>query len=204
MKKVVIIGCGDESKIVTEIIELNGDAVIGYLDDYTDCAERIGKLSDWKDVHKKRDCLFAVAIMNTFVRSMLVNEIPKELLYTAVHPTAIISKKAKLSEGCIIHAGVVIEPFTQCGECCIINTGTVISHGCHLEECVNVYGNSVLCGNVRIGRCTEAGPSAVICANVKITSNTTVGASSTVLKDIKEEGVYYGTPTRFIKERCKL
>lgn len=58
----------------------------------------------------------------------------------------------------------------------------------------------LICGSVRIGNNVWIGADVVILTGVSIGKNVVVGAGSLVTRDLKEGGVYVGTPARRVKE----
>ncbi len=133
-KKVIIIGAGGHSKVISEIIEQNGDVVLGYLDDKAKGNNIIGKICDTKKIFKKNDSVeFIIAIGNNEIRNKIFNSYDVKY-YTAIHKSATVSKSAKIGEGTAIMAGVIINSNCSIGRNCIINTASVIEHDCLIKE----------------------------------------------------------------------
>ena len=53
---------------------------------------------------------------------------------TLAHPTAFISKNAKIGAGSQIMAGSIIAPEVEIGQDCIINTNATVYHESFLES----------------------------------------------------------------------
>ena len=158
MKNLLIVGAGEYGQLVKEIAELLGYEKIDFLDDHA--KEAIGKTFDYqmfKDLYTE----FIVAIGNPIVRRKVVEQMEKDfLLATIVHPTAVISKTAKIKRGCVIEANAVINTATEIGKACLINAGAVVNHNSRVRDYCQVDCNAVVAAdaivrdNTKIQSCT--------------------------------------------------
>lgn len=148
-KNVVIIGAGDHGQVVADIIEKMGDNVVGFLDDNEDINSKklgyevIGKISDINKFRK--DNYFIIAIGNNGVRKEVSNKYNIKY-YTAIDPSAIISKYVNIGEGTVICPGVIISTGTEIGKHAIINTGTTIEHFCKINDYAHLSTASIVLG----------------------------------------------------------
>lgn len=124
-------------------------------------------------------------------------------LATIIHPTAIISPTAKISEGCTILANAVINTNASIGKGCIINTATVIEHDCIIEDFVNVSPRTAMAGHVKIGRKTFLGIGCTIIDGIEIGQEVIVGAGAVVIQDIPKSSTAVGIPAKVIKHNTK-
>ena len=140
---VIIIGAGGHSRVISDIIELSGDNVVGYLDDNVINDRVLGKTGD---AHKFSDCEFIVGIGNNEVRQKIMCENPDLPWYTAKHPSATVAKNATVGEGSVIAAGAVVGVCCRLGRGVIINTAASVDHDsqigdfCHLAQGVHTGG----------------------------------------------------------------
>lgn len=113
-----------------------------------------------------------------------------------VHQRASIDESAIAQRGSQIFSGAYVGPLSMVGENTIINTHAIIEHesriGCHSHIAV---------GTLVLGRCTVGdrcfvGAGAVIRDGLSIADDVTIGANSFVNGDIKEAGLYVGSPAR--------
>lgn len=200
-KQVVIIGAGGHAKVIAEIITLNKDKIIGFLDDNRELQGKdiyannrvIGTLNE---IEKYKDYYFIIGIGNNQIRKKIALENKHLKWYTTAHPSAIFSFDIEVGAGTIIMPGTVINRGTTIGKHCIINTGAIIEHDSQIEDYVHVSPNATLCGTVKIGQGTHIGAGAIVKNNIHITSNCTIGAGAVVVKDIKGEGTYIGVPAK--------
>lgn len=199
-KKVVIIGAGGHAKVIADIILINGDDIVGFLDDSEEKQGKaiykdhkvIGKISDAK---KYKENYFIIAIGNNAKRAEISEKLNVKY-YTAIHPKAVIADTVKIGEGSTIMAGVVINPDTKIGNHCIINTCCSIDHDNTIRNYVHVSPGAHLAGKIYIGERTWICAGVTIINSVNISSDVIVGAGATVIKDILMAGTYVGTPAR--------
>jgi len=202
-KSVVIIGAGGHGKVIADIVLSSGDIVAGFLDDR--CKEKsicgfpmLGRISNYK---KYKDySMFIVAIGNAEIRQKIVLELFDVRWYTAIHPTAIISRiETNIGYGTAIMANAVINPGTSIGNHCIINTGAVVEHDNVIEDYVHISVGAKLAGTVYVCKYTWIGIGAVVSNNLKICESCVVRAGATVVENIEKSGIYQGIPAK-IKE----
>lgn len=200
-KKVVIIGASGHGKVIADIVENSGDVVVGFLDDYIEEGTKIYDykvLGDCTCAHLYNDCEFIIGIGNNDIRKQK-SETLNLKWYTAIHPSATISKNVDIAPGTVVMANAVINIDTHIGVHSIINTGSIIEHDCVVGDYVHISPNATICGCSNIGDKVHIGASATVINVKKITSNCVIGAGSVVIKDIEEEGTYVGVPARRIK-----
>ncbi len=196
MNNVAIIGYGGHSKVITDILYLNNYNILGYYDDKILGKNILGKIQDID----KSIPNFICAIGNNLIRKKITTLFKNLNWISAIHPSAIISKKSKIREGSVICANVVIQPDTIIGKHCIINTGSTIDHDCIINNYIHIAPGSTLCGNVNIGTSTFIGASTTIINNINIGSNNIIGAGSVIVKDIRETNILgYGVPFKIKK-----
>lgn len=204
MKKVIIIGASGHGKVVADIIQKSGDKVYGFLDDNTELADEflgfpiLGKIENYK---KYKDmAVFIIAIGDAHVRSDISRKLQNVGLYTAIHPTAVISGlDVTIGKGTVIMANAVINPGSCIGDFCIINTGAIVEHDNKIEDYVHVSVGAKLAGTVHVGKNTWIGIGAVVSNNIKICENCVIRAGAVVVESITRSGNYQGVPAK-IKE----
>lgn len=199
-KEVVIIGAGGHGKVIADIIEKSGDKVLGFLDDGTTQKEIFGYsiLGKAADCNKFQDKEFFIAIGNNLVRKKIASSNSNLKFYTAIHPSAVISRGVEIGEGTCIMAGCVINANTKIGKHAIINSGSVVEHDNTLSDFVHLSPGAVLCGTVSVGECTHIGAGVTVKNNVSITGETVIGVGAAVVSDIKIPGTYCGVPAKLM------
>lgn len=193
MHEVVIIGAGGHGHVVKDIVEACGDKVLGFLDDEPK-DDVLGNVSDYANY---QDYYFVIAIGNPQKREEL-SKLPLKW-YTAIHPTAVISKSSAIGQGTVIMPNAVINARAKVGSHCIINTGAIVEHDNIISDFAHISVGAKLGGTVNIGERTWIGIGTTISNNLSVCRDCMIGAGSLIIKDLTEPGTYYGTPVRKIK-----
>jgi sugar O-acyltransferase (sialic acid O-acetyltransferase NeuD family) len=113
-----------------------------------------------------------------------------------VNADTYINKTVDLGIGNIIMNNVSISGNVRIGNHICIYYQSCMSHDCTIGDYSTICPGVTVCGNVNIGEGCFIGAGTVIKEKINIVDNVIIGAGSLVLKDIKEEGVYYGHPIR--------
>lgn len=195
LKRLVIIGASGHGKVIADIAVKNGYEDIVFLDDnesLTECAgfPVVGKISEVVDVDGDK----IIAIGNAKTRESIQKKLDK--VVTLIHPDAVISRRVKIGNGCVVMAGAVINSDAVIDDGCIINTGSSVDHDCKIGSFVHVSVGAHLAGTVEIGDRTWIGAGATISNNVSICSDCMIGAGAVVIKNIEKAGTYVGVPVK--------
>lgn len=133
MKSVIIVGASGHGKVVADIIQKAGDKVYGFLDDNTELNDTflgfpiLGTIDCYKEYRDIAE--FVIAIGDAGIRNAILQKIQGVNIYTAIHPTAVISDiDVTIGKGTVIMANAVINSGSRIGEFCIINTGAIVEH----------------------------------------------------------------------------
>lgn len=207
MNKLMIIGTGGHSRVISDLAVKCGFEIVGFVDDFATvdaidtipvfsgievAKEQIGKMTE--------DCLFVIAIGNNQVRKRIALENPDLEFATLVHPTAVLGEKAVVEAGTVVMANAVIQPQAQVGTHCIINTGTIIEHDNRIGDFSHLSPRVALGGTVTVGELCHIGIGAVVRNNIDIADQVTVGAGAVVVKDILASGTYVGVPAKRLEK----
>lgn len=194
--KVTLYGAGGHCKVVIDILQSLGYEVTQVVDDSPNASSilNIPLLLPGKSYDN-----VIVSIGNCQVREQIVNNITANKYITAIHPTAIVSKTAKIGKGTVIVQGAIVQACSIIGDHCIVNTKASIGHDVMLKDFVHVASGATICGGATIGKGTWIGAGSVVKQGVKIGENCMIGAGSVVVKDIPDNVVAYGNPCRIIR-----
>lgn len=102
-------------------------------------------------------------------------------------PSAVLSSKIQIGEGCFIGKRAVINTNVLIGKMCIINTGAILEHDCKIGDFSHVSVGSILCGNVQVGRFSFIGANATVIQGKKIGDGCIVGAGTAVRKSVEDK-----------------
>lgn len=153
MKSLLIVGAGQFGQLVKEIAELSGYEKIDFLDDNSQIA--IGKMSNYqKFIGEYTE--FTVAIGNPLIRRNVVEQMEESFsLATIIHPSASISRSAKLKRGCVIEANSVVNSAAEIGKACLINAGSVVNHNSIVSDYCQIDCNAVVAAGVNVPENTK-------------------------------------------------
>lgn len=151
MKKLLILGAGGHGKVVAEVAQAVGYDDIAFLDDNSD--EAIGKISDMDKLFGKYTEAF-VGIGNNNVRHELLQKIIA-CGYTVpalIHPTAYVSKSAKVGQCNIIEPMAIVNANSIIGEGCIISVGSIVDHNCVVGECCHINAGAIVMSGCNVDK----------------------------------------------------
>jgi sugar O-acyltransferase (sialic acid O-acetyltransferase NeuD family) len=111
-----------------------------------------------------------------------------------IHPSAIVSRTAKLDLGSQVLANAVVAAGTTVGRTSIINNSANVDHECVLGNGVHIAPGTVLCGCVTVGDYSFIGANAVVLPRLRIGRSVVVGAGAVVTRDVPDYSVVAGNP----------
>jgi sugar O-acyltransferase (sialic acid O-acetyltransferase NeuD family) len=159
MKKILIAGAGGHGRAVAEAIVLRGQyEIAGFLDDFH--PERslvwefpiLGTMQDMERFAVMADSI-VVAIGNNRIRRTIFGR-AKALGFTLpaiIHPTAFVSPRAIVGEGCCIMAHAVVGTEAVLGRGCVVNVNATADHHCRLDDFAHLGTGVQLAGGVKVG-----------------------------------------------------
>ncbi|PIE74326.1 MAG: acetyltransferase [Deltaproteobacteria bacterium] len=195
MRTIYIYGASGHGKVVFEAARAAQYKVMGFIDD----AQR--EIFSYKSIEPalaQKDLPVALAIGDNGARRAVFERLKQASMSTLsiIHPSAIISKSAKIGAGVFISAGAVINADAIIGDGAIINTGAIVEHDCLIGDFAHLAPKATLGGAVSVGENTLIGIGASVKPCVKIASRAIVGTGSVVVRDLDEERIYKGNPAK--------
>ena len=215
IKKVIILGAGGNALVMESTIEdINKEKkilkLIGFLDDTTKNKSKklLGPINE-KNIKKysnNKDIFFLWSLRSTNLKQeaykkFLKLSIPKKKFINIIHPTATISKTAKLGSGITIHPYVNIGPNTKIGNHVNIFSQSTIGHDTKLDDFAYVANNSSIGAYVEINQGGYIGMNATIKERVKIKKWSVVGMGSVVIKNVNAFKTVVGNPAKELKKK---
>lgn len=216
IKEIIILGtAGNAIDILDTINELNAVAAnplyacAGFLDDDASKWNKeysgIKVLGPLVKAQEFKEAYFINAICNdnNFLKKEAIidqTNVSLERFITLQHPTASVSKMAKIGLGTMIFQNVTIASNVEIGNHVIIFPNAVISHEVKIADYAHITGGACVSGRVKIGKSSYIGTNACIKGDVVIGDNSLVGMGSVVLRDVPANSVYVGNPAKFLRK----
>lgn len=191
-------GASGHAKVIIEILETQGIQVSALFDDNSNITE----LLDYKVIPLKSDLLseksLIISIGDNKIRKQIADKFDLTTFAQAIHPAAVISKRATILPGTVVMGNAIINSQAQIGKHVIINTAASIDHDCLIGDYAHISPNATLAGNVTVGEGSWIGAGAVIIPGVKIGKWCVVGAGAVVISDVQDGVTVVGNPGRVI------
>lgn len=198
----LLIGAGGHAKVVLDSLgATQSDLMVQIRDDdpafegrtLRDCDIKtpVGSPDSWpRDIH--------VAIGDNMIRRRLGLAALKgdKLLYSVVHPRAIVSSESQVGRGTFLAAVSVIGPGAAIETGVVVNHGAIIDHDCCVGAWTHVAPGAVLGGEVSIGEGCLIGSGAVIQPGIKIAEWAVIGSGAVVTRDVSSRSTVTGVPAR--------
>jgi acetyltransferase EpsM len=118
---------------------------------------------------------------------------------TFIHPTARVSSRARLGEGCFISAMAVVATHTTLGRSVFVNRGALIGHHTHISDYCTIQPGANVAGAVTMGSDTYVGMGAVVLERHTIGRGCVIAAGAVVTHDLPEHVQVMGVPARICK-----
>lgn len=215
MEKIIIVGASGHGKVITEIIEKNGQyEIYGFIDSFKKIGTNILGYKIIGDenyipylMEKEGIAKGIIAIGDNLKRKKMFKKI-KSISHnfdfiSAIHPSANISKYSTIGRGVAVMAGTVINAEAQVGDFSIVNTKASLGHDSILEKYSSLSSGVTVGGNVTIGKFTAISIGATIVNNITIGKHTIIGAGAVVTRKIGNFQIAYGIPAKFVQKRSK-
>jgi sugar O-acyltransferase (sialic acid O-acetyltransferase NeuD family) len=156
----------------------------------------IDRLGEFAATHEAI-CALTTTQRAGFVEQARAHGIPFARL---VHPTALISKRARIGEGCIINRGAQIATQTVLGRHVVVSRGALIGHHTTVDDFCTIQPGANVAGAVRVGQGAYIGMGAVILETLNIGAHSVIGAGAVVTRDVPDHVQVVGVPARVVRE----
>lgn len=205
MKKLIILGAGGFSKSIIDAIDETNYKLVGFID-----AFKKGKHQNYNilgnsidEIEKKETYVYFIGIGEPKIRKEYFDKIKEKKLslINIIDRTAILSRNVILGKGIFIGKMVIVNADAILEDNVVLNTRSLIEHGNYIGAHSNISTNSVLNGDVKVGVGTFIGSCVVVNGQVKIGNNSIIGSGSVVIRNIEDNVVAAGSPTKIIRRR---
>lgn len=208
---VVVIGGGGHARVLLDVLERCGVAVVGVTDTNTGkhgkCLAGIRVLGGDEALERHPPALTTLVNGLGSTDSMLLRQQVYERLkaagyrfLTVTHPSAIIASDVDLGEGVQVMAGAIIQPGTEIGANSILNTGARVDHDCRIGAHVHLSPGVTLSGAVSVGDGTHIGTAATVVQGLSIGRGCLVAAGAVVTRSVADGERVAGVPAKRIRK----
>jgi sugar O-acyltransferase (sialic acid O-acetyltransferase NeuD family) len=118
---------------------------------------------------------------------------------TIIHPTAMVSRWAKVGDGSQLMPGSIVNAGAELGINVIINSGAIVEHDCLIGNHIHVSTGAKLSSAVRVGDGAHIGAGATVRQCIAVGENAIVGAGAVVVEDVSPGVVVAGVPARQLR-----
>lgn len=206
-KSLILVGGGGHCKSVIEVAESGGFHIYGILD----LPENVGKkicsydiIGTDDDIPKYIEEYTFIVTVGFIKDSNLRVKIHNKIINagggisTIVASTARVSRFATVGIGTVIMHQAVVNADAVVGKGCIINTFANIEHDAVIGDYAHISTGAMVNGNCEVGNNVFLGSQAVMVNGVSITDNCVIAAGSVVRKNLIQQGIYAGNPTKIM------
>lgn len=206
MQRLLILGSGTYAVETLDIAEAAGSfepaGFVNSLEPPQPSDTLAGHPIYWVDEipYQPHECVLVAGIVSTKRRGF-VNLMERRgyAFTTVIHPSAVISRRARIAVGCVVNAGVVVSQNTEIGPHVILNRGCLIGHDNRVEPFCTIGPGANLAGGLVVGTGVYVGVGAVIRDHVAIGPGAIIGAGAVVVKSVDARTMVAGVPARVIK-----
>ena len=187
----ILYGASGHGKVIIDILEANNTPIDYIVDDNPQVNEVLGY-----EVRRNTGSYdeAIISIGSAEIRRKIVESIEAKKYPVAMHPTAVVSPRAKIGEGTVVMQGAIVQTCVEIGKHCIINTGASVDHECRIGDYVHIAPHATLSGDVEVGDGTWVGAGAVVKQCIRIGRNCMIGAGAIVVKDVPDGVTIIGVP----------
>lgn len=201
MQKLAIFGAGGHGAVIADILEaLN---IVYLVIDDTPQTKQLNGIeaitkAEFLALKNAKEYGVVLAIGNNATRKSLYEFFLQKgfCLPSVIHPSAIISKSARISDAVVVFPNAVINARAKVGIGAIINTASVVEHDCSVGAFAHIAPNATLCGSVGIGDLSHIGSGSVVIEGKSVGEHCVIGAGSVVINAIPSFKKMVGNPAK--------
>jgi sugar O-acyltransferase (sialic acid O-acetyltransferase NeuD family) len=119
---------------------------------------------------------------------------------TVQHPSASVSQRAIIGEGCQLLPGAIVNAGAKLGMNVILNSGAIVEHDCVVGDHVHVATGAKLASTIFVGDGAHIGAGATIRQCIRIGEFSVVGAGAVVVKDVPAHTTVVGVPAEVLRK----
>lgn len=204
-RSLLVLGCGGHGRVVADAALDCGYEEVAFLDDAASVDRPAGLrvLGPFKAATELANewPVAIAAVGNGAMRLDLFHSLRRMAFQTPsiVHPSAVVSRGASLSEGVFVGVGAIINVGVRIGDAVIVNTGARIDHDCEIGAGSHIAPGATLSGGVVVGERAWLGTGCAVRQGVKIGSGALIGVGAAVVSDLEADKTFAGVPARILE-----
>lgn len=202
MRELRIIGAGGHGRVVADLAEAAGQwSSICFLDDRFPDG---GRVDDWEVLGGlgalaslgDDDAEYLVAIGDNATREAVCTRLQDagHRLARLIHPSAVISPRARIEPGTVVFAAVVVNIGATIGTGVILNSGCLVEHDCRIGAYSHIAPGALLAGDITVGARAWVGIGASVRNGIRIGADATIGAGAAVVRHVEPGVTIVGVP----------
>ena len=215
MINIVLIGGGNQAHYTIDIVEKEGKYnIIGIIDSIHEIgSERFG----YKIIGRQENIEYLTKEYNIqggiisvgdnwgryYILKQITEIIPNFKFVNAIHPSVIIGNNVKIGCGVVAMAGCIFNPKSEIGDFTFFATGAQVEHDCVIEKFASISAGSITGGYVKLGKYSAIALGVVVMDRIEIGENSVIGSGSLVTKNVPDNVLSYGSPSKVIRIRNK-
>jgi sugar O-acyltransferase (sialic acid O-acetyltransferase NeuD family) len=200
--KYIIVGAGGFARELASGLELllatQGGQFVGFLDDTPDpLGSRASRyppvIGTTTAFDHSTDFTLLLGIADPIPKMAVVHKIEAlgGVFGTFIHPTAIVTRTAKLGRGCVLCRDSTASADATLGDFVLLNGYSGAAHDSVVGDGTTVSSFVDICGGVTIGREVFIGSHASVLPKVRVGDRARIGAGSIVMRDVASGKTVY-------------
>ncbi|SEJ29115.1 sugar O-acyltransferase, sialic acid O-acetyltransferase NeuD family [Myroides marinus] len=147
--------------------------------------------------------LFRPDLMKERIELLLSYGIPLERFGSFIHPSAIVSRSAKIGYGTVVLANSVVNSQSILGNFCTLHSNVLIGHDTTIDDYTFIAAHNVIGSSTKIGKANFFGLNSSINNYITIGDYCFVAMASNVIKSIDNETKVKGNPAKSFESKIK-
>jgi sugar O-acyltransferase (sialic acid O-acetyltransferase NeuD family) len=209
VEDLIILGAGGTSRDIADTVaDINCLEkrwnLLGFLDDdVTKHGERVAGLPvlgplDRVKQHTGRLIIGVAREDDPWRRRAILQRLalPRERFATIIHPSAAISRRAKIGAGTAILHNTVIATDALIGDHVLILYSATVAHDAVIENFVTMAPGALIAGSVRLCAGVYLGAGSRVINDATVNEAALVGVGAVVIRDVMSGETVFGNPAR--------